>query len=158
MQLLIDLGVSFDQDVNGNFKLTKEGGHSKARIFVKDRTGQAIIQTLLSHLSDHPNIEWINGSLESLHSNGERICGLCKSTIDICVKCCVSNGWFFWFIYEFTNPKGNIRQGIALAHKAGASDLEFVRFTLPYIVIQIFHHYCYLKPCAERCVFSKQKP
>ena len=69
--------------------------------------------------------------MESLHSNGERICGVCVNQQSIYASNVVlATGGFFGLFTNSTNPKGNIGQGIALAHKAGAllGDLEFVQF------------------------------
>jgi L-aspartate oxidase len=55
---LIDLGVSFDKRDDGTYDLAREGGHSEYRILHhKDRTGEAIQNTLMKRVKKNPNIE-----------------------------------------------------------------------------------------------------
>lgn len=55
---LIDLGVSFDKREDGTYDLAREGGHSEYRILHhKDRTGEAIQNTLMKRVKRDPNIE-----------------------------------------------------------------------------------------------------
>lgn len=55
---LIDLGVPFDKKKDGTYDLAKEGGHTEYRILhSKDKTGEAIEQTLISKVRNDPNIE-----------------------------------------------------------------------------------------------------
>jgi L-aspartate oxidase len=55
---LIDLGVPFDKKQDGTYDLAKEGGHTEYRILhAKDRTGEAIEETLVSKVKEDPNIE-----------------------------------------------------------------------------------------------------
>ena len=55
---LIDLGVPFDRKDDGTYDLHREGGHSESRILHhKDRTGEAIEQTLIDRARKDPNIE-----------------------------------------------------------------------------------------------------
>ena len=55
---LIDLGVDFDKDDNGNIIRTLEGGHSRRRIFHhKDKTGFEIMEKLTARLMEKENID-----------------------------------------------------------------------------------------------------
>lgn len=55
---LIEWGASFDKKESGKYDLAKEGGHSESRVLhYKDSTGMEIERTLLSRISEHPNIE-----------------------------------------------------------------------------------------------------
>ena len=55
---LISLGVSFDQKKDGSYDLAKEGGHTEHRILHhKDRTGEAIQNTLMEQVRKNKNIE-----------------------------------------------------------------------------------------------------
>jgi L-aspartate oxidase len=58
-ELLIDkAGVPFDRQTDGEFHLTKEGGHSVSRILhAADQTGAAIMHALAKLVSSHPNIK-----------------------------------------------------------------------------------------------------
>lgn len=55
---LINYGVRFNKDENGNLKYTKEGAHSKPRIcFHEDITGKEITTSLLRNVKTHSNID-----------------------------------------------------------------------------------------------------
>jgi L-aspartate oxidase len=55
---LIDYGANFDKDDDGDYDLTREGGHSEKRILhYKDITGWEIERTLLEAVEKNPNIE-----------------------------------------------------------------------------------------------------
>lgn len=55
---LIDYGANFDKDDDGDYNLTREGGHSENRILhYKDITGWEIERALLSAVEKNPNIE-----------------------------------------------------------------------------------------------------
>ncbi len=134
IQTLIDLGVPFDQNQDGSFRLTKEGAHSIERIFhSKDHTGFSIIQTLVSTLKSNPNIHWVNASIEGLiQARGQSdILGVIVSGQPIYSAATVlATGGFSNLFSLSTNPKKNIGEGIALAYMAGAklADLEFIQF------------------------------
>lgn len=60
VQEIIDWGTKFDKDVEGDYKLGMEGGHSEFRILhYKDVTGKEIERALLDAISQMPNIEII---------------------------------------------------------------------------------------------------
>ncbi len=55
---LVEWGVDFDKDENGNFDLHKEGGHSDFRILHhKDSSGAEVQNSLIKKIKQHPNIE-----------------------------------------------------------------------------------------------------
>jgi L-aspartate oxidase len=55
---LIELGVPFDKKEDGTYDLAKEGGHTEYRILhAKDKTGEAIEETLIDKARNNPNIE-----------------------------------------------------------------------------------------------------
>ncbi len=55
---LIGLGVPFDKKEDGTYDLAKEGGHSEHRILhTKDKTGEAIEETLTDKVRKNPNID-----------------------------------------------------------------------------------------------------
>ena len=55
---LIELGVKFTRNENGEYDLGKEGGHSERRILhVNDQTGQSIEDTLIRNVEKLNNIE-----------------------------------------------------------------------------------------------------
>lgn len=54
---LIDFGVEFDRDENGNLDFTREGGHSTFRILHhKDITGKEIVTKLIKNACERKNI------------------------------------------------------------------------------------------------------
>ena len=58
IEALVNWGVDFDKDDEGNFDLHKEGGHSEFRILHhKDSTGAEIQSSLIKRIKNHPNIE-----------------------------------------------------------------------------------------------------
>ncbi len=55
---LIGFGVPFDKKEDGTYDLAREGGHSEHRILhYKDKTGEAIQETLIERVRKDPNIE-----------------------------------------------------------------------------------------------------
>jgi L-aspartate oxidase len=55
---LIEYGANFDKQDDGDYDLTREGGHSAKRILhYKDITGWEVERTLLEEVSRNPNIE-----------------------------------------------------------------------------------------------------
>ena len=57
IQELINWGVSFDKNENGEFDLHREGGHSEFRILHHaDNTGAEIQESLIKAVRKHPNI------------------------------------------------------------------------------------------------------
>ncbi len=60
VQEIIDWGTNFDKDLDGDFKLGMEGGHSEFRILhYKDVTGKEIERALLAAIERTPNISII---------------------------------------------------------------------------------------------------
>lgn len=57
IQELVNWGVDFDKNENGDFDLHREGGHSEFRILHhKDNTGAEIQDSLIEAVKNHPNI------------------------------------------------------------------------------------------------------
>lgn len=55
---LVDWGVDFDRNENGDYDLHKEGGHSDFRILHhKDNTGAEVQMSLIEKIKSHPNID-----------------------------------------------------------------------------------------------------
>ena len=58
IKALIDWGVEFDKNENGEFDLHREGGHSEFRILHHaDNTGAEIQRSLIAAVKKHPNID-----------------------------------------------------------------------------------------------------
>ncbi|UOF89333.1 L-aspartate oxidase [Fodinisporobacter ferrooxydans] len=139
IEFLQKLGVHFDRDQNGVLALGKEGAHSRNRIIHAggDATGRIIIETLLTHVQNNPNIEiFEQTTITDLWIDD----GECKGAFGIDSagasigfgggKVVLASGGLGQ-IYQFTtNAAGATGDGYALAYDAGAvlRDMEFVQF------------------------------
>lgn len=138
---LIDLGVEFDKDDDGNIAYTLEGAHSVNRILHAggDATGSVIEQTLCKRVKENSNIDVLEDTIVTellINSDGE-----CRGviiynddtkeyeTIYSAATILASGGVGQLYKYT-TNPTVSTGDGIALAYGAGAilQDLEFVQF------------------------------
>ena len=141
---LINIGVKFDTDENGNYNLTKEGGHSDSRILhAKDATGKEIETSLLARVYEHPNIEirdntmvidliqkehripqrGING-LWCMNSNGGDVVTIPADNVII------ATGGAGQLWSRTTNPSVATGDGMMMAKRAGAGvkNLAYVQF------------------------------
>ena len=129
---LIQLGVTFDTDPDGMHDLTREGGHSHARVLhVKDYTGKAIVSALLNQALKYPTIQWINAPLEGLLTTKGRVVGAIAGQVHHRAPHVVlATGGYANMFMQSTNPSSAMGEGIALAHMVGAdlADLEFIQF------------------------------
>ena len=141
---LINIGVNFQTDVEGNYDLIKEGGHSqKIILHSKDSTGKEIETALLSKAINHPRIELLSNHLaldlilEDRNSVDKKIIGLWVYDIekevvetfsaDAVILATGGGGQLF---SRTTNPSVSTADGMAMANRAGAElrDMEFVQF------------------------------
>ncbi|NDW13551.1 L-aspartate oxidase [Bacteroides sp. 214] len=148
---LINWGVDFDKNEQGEFDLHREGGHSEFRILHhKDRTGAEIQDSLIEAVKSHPGIEIFENhfAIEILtqHHLGETIT---RQTPDI--KCYgayildLKSGKVDTFLSKITlmatggigavyqtttNPLVATGDGIAMVYRAKGTvkDMEFVQF------------------------------
>ncbi|MFX1379898.1 MAG: L-aspartate oxidase [Promethearchaeota archaeon] len=136
---LINLGVKFTRNKQGEYDLGKEGGHSVRRIFrVNDQTGRSIEQVLIDHVKKLENIEikekWcaINLYVKNLKCQGAYILEQESEEIhNIAAKGTIIATGGAGKIYLYTtNPDIISGDGIAMAYRAGAmiSNLEFYQF------------------------------
>lgn len=74
---LVEAGVRFARGENGEFRFTREGGHSRPRIlFHGDVTGKEITSTLLAKVRTLPNVEIAeNCTLVDVIADGNECCG-----------------------------------------------------------------------------------
>lgn len=81
---LINYGVEFDKDDNGNISYTREGGHSRFRILHhQDITGKEIVTKLLARVKERPNITTLEyTTLVDLISRDNNCCGIVTRTRD----------------------------------------------------------------------------
>lgn len=138
---LIDFGVEFDKDENGNITYTLEGAHSINRILHAggDATGNIIEQTLCRRVKENSNIDILEDTVVTdllINSDGE-----CRGVIiyndDIkeyetiySLATILATGGIGQLYKYTTNPTVATGDGIALAYGAGAilQDMEFVQF------------------------------
>jgi len=136
---LIDLGINFTRNENGEYDLGKEGGHSERRILhVNDQTGQSVEQILIEHVKKLNNIEirenWcaVNLYVKNLKCHGAYILEQDSEEIhNIAAKATILATGGAGKIYLYTtNPDIISGDGIAMAYRAGAmiSNLEFYQF------------------------------
>ena len=140
IEWLIDQGVQFTVDPQSKqFHLTQEGGHSQRRILhAADRTGAAIVKTLIEQVFAHPNIHCFNQHIAidlivedgqcigthllDNHTKTSRIFHA-KETVLAC-------GGASSVYQHTTNPDFTSGDGIAMAHRVGCQiqHMEFTQF------------------------------
>jgi len=153
VQELIDLGVSFSQEANGeSYDLGREGGHAERRILhAKDQTGAEIVRALVAKVRQHPNIEvsentmavdlitgsWLARRGQALPPypdvvRGAYLLNLESNAVEVVsakmVAICTGGAGK---VYRYTsNPDVASGDGIAMAYRAGAQilNMEFVQF------------------------------
>jgi len=136
---LIDIGVNFTRNENGEYDLGKEGGHSERRILhVNDQTGQNIAQKLIEAAKKIENIEikehWcaINLYAKNFQCSGAYVLDQESEVIhNIAAKATVLATGGAGKIYLYTtNPDVASGDGIAMTYRAGAtiSNMEFYQF------------------------------
>jgi len=136
---LINLGVEFDKDSEGNISLTLEGGHSKNRILHAggDATGKVIMEALIKKVLDKENITFIPNTIavDLLTKKGECYGATCidenNNIFNIYAdSTIIATGGLGGVYKHSTNPSFATGDGIALAHRAKATirDLEFIQF------------------------------
>lgn len=139
LKQLIDMGVPFDRDQEGNLLLTKEGGHSKRRILHAggDATGSKIMETLIHLIHQRENVTILENYMvydllmedgicygaKLINMNNELCNVFSSSTI-------MATGGIGAIYKDSTNAHGASGDGIAAAYRAGAeiNGMEFVQF------------------------------
>lgn len=140
VQELMEWGVQFDRDANGQPAFGLEAAHSVRRVLhAGDATGREIGRALWERVVTRPNVTTMNhvlvadlivdasdGSVSGARffdAEGERHEVSAKATL-------LATGGAGQVYRETTNPAVATGDGIALAYHAGArvSDLEFVQF------------------------------
>jgi L-aspartate oxidase len=136
---LMEWGTEFDK-VNGQIDITREGGHSRARILHAhgDSTGRGIVEALIQKVRQKPNINVVeNFYTIDLIANDDNECigaiGCSQKTgfeIIWAVNTILATGGAGRLYRETTNPEAATADGIAMAYRAGATlrDLEFMQF------------------------------
>ena len=136
---LIDIGVNFTRNENGEYDLGNEGGHSERRILhVNDQTGQNVEQKLIEAVKKIENIDikehWcaINLYAKNFKCSGAYVLDQKSELIhNIAAKSTILATGGAGKIYLYTtNPDIASGDGIAMAYRAGAtiSNMEFYQF------------------------------
>lgn len=135
---LAAFGVPFDHDHAGNFMLSREAGHSRARIVRVggDGAGRAIIAALLARARATPSITLMERvEALALHMVDGEARGIVaragRRQFPIAGRAVIlATGGLGQLYSTTTNPRGASGSGLAMAAEAGAliADPEFVQF------------------------------
>ena len=138
---LINCGVKFDRDAEGNLNYTLEAAHSVKRILHVggDATGKGIVTALISKVRSCDNITVLENCMAvELLMNGNNECkgAVIYNSLTGEHEIVYSNAIILATgglgqLYRFTtNPDGATGDGIDLAYNAGAElrDMEFIQF------------------------------
>ena len=138
IERLLQLGVAFDRDANGNLALGLEAAHSRRRIVHAggDASGNGIIRSLVRKVYETPSITVCEAtSARRLIVEDNTVTGLvCQTDRDSVTfatdHVVIATGGIGGLFLHGTNPAGSCGQGLALAARAGATmaDLEFIQF------------------------------
>ena len=138
---LMDCGVNFDKDSNGNLTFTLEAAHSMRRILHAggDATGKGITEALCRRVNEDENITVVQNSIavEALVDSDQECKGVivyneltAEHEIVYTSALVLATGGLGQLYKYTTNPDGATGDGIDLAYNAGAiiQDIEFVQF------------------------------
>lgn len=148
---LVNWGVDFDKDGNGNFDLHREGGHSEFRILHHaDNTGFEIQDSLIAKVRENPDIDIFEEhfaiEIITQHHLGKRITRRTPDTtcygayvLDVATgkvdtflaKITVMATGGVGAVYQTTtNPLVATGDGIAMVYRAKGTvkDMEFIQF------------------------------
>ena len=145
IQWLIDQGVDFTREEDGEYHLTKEGGHSHRRIIHSaDATGRAVHSTLIERVRNSDNIDCFEHhiALDLIRqpdaNTGRFRCAGCyvynKASEEVEVfqgrAVVVATGGASKAYLYTSNPDGASGDGIAMAWRAGCrvANMEFNQF------------------------------
>ncbi len=139
---LLEYGVPFDRDLEGQLAVSREAAHSESRIVrVRgDMAGRAIMQALVDAVRKTPSIRVLEGYVvQDIRKDGRNVCGvtardnagLGPNKIYLPARGVVLAAGGVGHIYAITtNPNEARGGGIGMAARAGAvlADMEFVQF------------------------------
>lgn len=135
---MIELGVPFDRDENGEIIVTREGGHNRSRILHcgGDATGKLMTKRLGEVVEERENIDvFFDTYLVDVLTDKNGVCGVVindgkENSIMFCRNVIVSTGAIGQLYRYTTNPHFSTGDGIAVCTRAGAvtKDMEFVQF------------------------------
>lgn len=146
---LIDWGVEFTKQENGEYDLTKEGGHSQRRVLHKaDATGEEIEESLIKKVKDHPNINIYENRFAIDLITEHQVRNNLQSAFNVCFGAYVldkesdnvdifranftmlATGGAARVYLHSTNPEVDTGDGIAMAYRASVriANMEFIQF------------------------------
>jgi L-aspartate oxidase len=135
---LVRLGVAFDRQPDGGWRLGLEAAHGRNRIVhaTGDGTGREIMRALISAVRSAPWITLLEGvEARRLIVEDNAITGVLAASeggplVFDTERVIIATGGIGGLFLDSTNPAGCFGQGLALAAHAGArlSDLEFIQF------------------------------
>ncbi len=136
---LINMGVPFDKDEEGNILLTKEGGHSKRRILHAggDATGRKIMETLIALIQKCDNVTIMENYMtydllvDKGVCYGAKLINMENALCNVFATSTIMATGGIGAVYkDSTNAHGASGDGIAVAYRAGAEirGMEFVQF------------------------------
>ncbi len=145
IQILDKLGVKFERDEDGAYKLSREACHARRRVLkaaAGDGFGAEMMRALVEAVRNTPSIVYVDGvSAERLIRREGPTMGavqgvLCrrisdnKAVVYAAPAVLLATGGLGGLYAATSNPLHAIGRGIAMAARAGAvvSDLEFVQF------------------------------
>lgn len=136
IEQLIDLGVNFDKDDNGNIDFTKEGAHSINRIVhTKDNTGESVAEVLIKSVYNRNNIEIYEDTLfvDIIQENNECIGGILlkdEEQINVYAKYVIlATGGIGGLYNNSTNQRILKGDGlvVAIKHNIKMKDLNYIQ-------------------------------
>ena len=138
---LLNFGVEFDRDENGNFTFTLEAAHSVRRVLHSggDATGRMVTTALRNAVSENSNIDIYEETTavellvdETNECKGVIVFNNITGEYEVIYSSAVilATGGIGQLYKYTTNPSGATGDGMALAFNAGAvmQDMEFVQF------------------------------
>ena len=141
---LVNIGVEFEKNASGEFKLAKEGGHSERRILhAKDATGREIERALIAAAKQHPKITLMRNTLaidliQREHGAPEKgVCGvwcfdqMSEDVVTLAADAVIiATGGVGQLWAKTTNPDVATGDGVAMAHRCGAAvkDMAYIQF------------------------------
>ncbi|CCD85918.1 L-aspartate oxidase (Quinolinate synthetase B) [Bradyrhizobium sp. ORS 285] len=138
VERLVRLGVAFDRDAAGRWRLGLEAAHSRNRIVhaTGDGTGREIMRALIAAVRRCPSVTLLEDvEARRLIVEDNVVQGILavrgeEPLVLATTRVVIATGGIGGLFLDSTNPSGCFGQGLALAARAGAvlSDLEFVQF------------------------------
>ncbi len=139
---LLEYGVPFDRDLEGQLATSREAAHSENRIVrVKgDMAGRAIMEALIDAVGNTPSIRVLEGFVvQDIVTSGKQVQGVIArdqagrgpNKLMLPARALVMAAGGVGHLYEVTtNPAEARGGGIGMAARAGAmlADMEFVQF------------------------------